>query len=200
MFCSNCGKSLKSDALICPNCGMTVGESRFDSSRGYTGAQTRLKPGQAVRVNSSYVNHYSRDDTVESSEKGSLPSDEDSMYRSVKGAGITGYGEDDDREPLFDSRKTDEPEPEEIEEPVISKTKNKHKQIKLADAEIVIKFIHDECNKLTIDAATKKVLKRFSSLDLNDRTFTRIVNKETFTRVSFLHSSPIRPPPHLAAI
>ena len=65
---------------------MTVGESRFDSSRGYTGAQTRLKPGQAVRVNSSYVNHYSRDDTVESSEKGSLPSDEDSMYRSVKGA------------------------------------------------------------------------------------------------------------------
>lgn len=78
----------------------------------------------------------------------------------------------------------DEPEPEEIEEPVISKTKNKHKQIKLADAEIVIKFIHDECNKLTIDAAIKKVLKRFSSLDLNDRTFTRIVNKETFTRVS----------------
>ncbi|MBR5257780.1 MAG: zinc-ribbon domain-containing protein, partial [Clostridia bacterium] len=48
MFCSNCGKSLKSDALICPSCGMTVGESRFDSSRGYTGAQTRLKPGQAV--------------------------------------------------------------------------------------------------------------------------------------------------------
>lgn len=113
MFCSNCGKSLKSDALICPNCGMTVGESRFDSSRGYTGAQTRLKPGQAVRVNSSYVNHYSRDDTVESSEKGSLPSDEDSMYRSVKGAGITGYGEDDDREPLFDSRRNDEPAPDE---------------------------------------------------------------------------------------
>lgn len=86
----------------------------------------------------------------------------------------------------------DEPEPEEIEEtvteePVISKTKNKytkHKQIKLADAEIVIKFIHDECNKLTIDTATKKVLKRFSSLDLNDRSFTRIVNKETFTKVS----------------
>lgn len=113
MFCSNCGKSLKSDALICPNCGMTVGESRFDSSRGYTGAQTRLKPGQAVRVNSSYVNHYSRDDTVESSEIGSLPSDEDSMYRSVKGAGITGYGEDDDREPLFDSRRNDEPAPDE---------------------------------------------------------------------------------------
>ncbi|MBO7359033.1 MAG: peptidoglycan-binding protein [Clostridia bacterium] len=113
MFCSNCGKSLKSDALICPNCGMTVGESRFDSSRGYTGAQTRLKPGQAVRVNSSYVNHYSRDDTVESSDKGSLPSDEDSMYRSVKGAGITGYGEDDDREPLFDSRRNDEPAPDE---------------------------------------------------------------------------------------
>ncbi|MBR7040956.1 MAG: peptidoglycan-binding protein [Clostridia bacterium] len=116
MFCSNCGKSLKSDALICPNCGMTVGESRFDSSRGYTGAQTRLKPGQAVRVNSSYVNHYSRDDTVESSENDVLPSDEDSMYRSVKGAGITGYGEDDDREPLFDSRKDDEPAADEAPE------------------------------------------------------------------------------------
>ena len=108
MFCSNCGKSLKSDALICPSCGMTVGESRFDSSRGYTGAQTRLKPGQAVRVNSSYVNHYSRDDTVESASSGSLPSDEDSVYRAVKGAGITGYGEDDDREPLFDSQKSDD--------------------------------------------------------------------------------------------
>ena len=113
MFCSNCGKSLKSDATICPSCGMTVGESRFDSSRGYTGAQTRLKPGQAVRVNSSYVNHYSRDDAVEGKTGDPLPSDEDSMYRSVKGAGITGYGEDDDREPLFDSRKNNEPEAEE---------------------------------------------------------------------------------------
>lgn len=113
MFCSNCGKSLKSDATICPSCGMTVGESRFDSSRGYTGAQTRLKPGQAVRVNSSYVKHYSLDDAVEGKKSDPLPSDEDSMYRAVKGAGIPGYGEDDDREPLFDSRKTDEPEPEE---------------------------------------------------------------------------------------
>ena len=116
MFCSNCGKSLKSDALICPSCGMTVGESRFDSSRGYTGAQTRLKPGQAVRVNSSYVNHYSRDDTVESASSGSLPSDEDSVYRAVKGAGITGYGEDDDREPLFDSRQSEEPAADEATE------------------------------------------------------------------------------------
>ncbi|MCR4620951.1 MAG: peptidoglycan-binding protein [Clostridiales bacterium] len=116
MFCSNCGKSLKSDAQICPFCGMTVGESRFDSSRGYTGAQTRIKPGQAVRVNSSYVNHYSRDDTVESSSSGRLPSDEDSAYRAVKGAGITGYGEDDDREPLFDSQKKQEFPPEEEEE------------------------------------------------------------------------------------
>ena len=104
MFCSNCGKSLKSEHMVCPYCGMTVGESHFDSNRGYTGAQPKLRPGQAVRVNNSYGNHYSTSFNVES-EKATrdLPSDEDSSYRAAKGAGITGYSQEDDREPLFDS-------------------------------------------------------------------------------------------------
>ena len=104
MFCSNCGKSLKSEHTVCPYCGMTVGESRFDSNRGYTGAQPKLRPGQAVRVNNSYGNHYSTSFNVESDKAArDLPSDEDSSYRAAKGAGITGYSEEDDREPLFDS-------------------------------------------------------------------------------------------------
>ena len=104
MFCYNCGKSLKSEHTVCPYCGMTVGESRFDSNRGYTGAQPKLRPGQAVRVNNSYGNHYSTSFNVESDKTArELPSDEDSSYRAAQGAGITGYSEADDREPLFDS-------------------------------------------------------------------------------------------------
>ena len=116
MFCSNCGKSLKSEHTVCPFCGMTVGESRFDSNRGYTGAQTRLRPGQAVRVNNSYGNHYSTSFNVESSRaKADLPSDEDSSYRAARGASVTGYGENDDREPLFNSE--EDYGPEEAEAP-----------------------------------------------------------------------------------
>ena len=104
MFCSNCGKSLDPAAVQCPHCGMTVGESRFDSNRGYTGAQTKLRPGQAVRVPNSYGNHYSTDFTVESDRrKEDVPSDADSGYRAAPGAGISGYSEEDDREPLFNS-------------------------------------------------------------------------------------------------
>ena len=49
MFCSNCGKSLKPDAANCPHCGAVVGESRFDG-HPYTGAQIRIRPGEAVRL------------------------------------------------------------------------------------------------------------------------------------------------------
>ena len=105
MFCSNCGKSLKSEHTACPYCGMPVGESRFDSNRGYTGAQSKLRPGQAVRVNNTYGNHYSTAFNVDSDKnKAELPSDQDSAYRAVEGATVTGYGEGDDREPLFDSQ------------------------------------------------------------------------------------------------
>ena len=119
MFCSNCGKSLDRSAAKCPHCGMTVGESRFESNRGYTGAQTKLRPGQAVRVPNTYGNHYTTDFTVESDrKKEEVPSDVDSGYRAVPGAGISGYGEDDDREPLFNSEEPAETEPEtEPEEP-----------------------------------------------------------------------------------
>ncbi len=124
MFCSNCGKSLKSEHTVCPYCGMIVGESRFDSNRGYTGAQPKLRPGQAVRVNNSYGNHYSTSFNVESDKATrELPSDEDSSYRAASGAGITGYSQEDDREPLFDSDdpwslqdSTEGPEEEEPEE------------------------------------------------------------------------------------
>ena len=126
MFCSNCGKSLKSEHTVCPYCGMSVGESRFDSNRGYTGAQPKLRPGQAVRVNNSYGNHYSTTFNVESDRAANdLPSDEDSSYRAATGAGITGYGEDDEREPLFDSEAPgelpEENEPDGEEAPRVEK-------------------------------------------------------------------------------
>lgn len=47
MFCSNCGKTLRSDASTCPHCKATVGESRFEG-QPYTGAQIKTKPGEAV--------------------------------------------------------------------------------------------------------------------------------------------------------
>lgn len=106
MFCSHCGKNLKPGFEICPNCGMAVGESRFEAPRGYTASQDKLRPGQAVRVNSAYGNHYSTEFTVESSKKKIVDSDAETAYRAAVGAGVNGYDEDDDREPLFNS---DEP-------------------------------------------------------------------------------------------
>ncbi len=105
MFCSNCGKSLRPDDKTCPFCGMSVGESRFESNRGYTGAQTVMRPGQAVRVPDSYGSHYSTDFAVDSDAQ-PLPSDEETSYRAVRGAGISGYGEDDRREPLYNSEES----------------------------------------------------------------------------------------------
>ncbi len=106
MFCSNCGKSLRPDDKTCPFCGMSVGESRFESNRGYTGAQTVMRPGQAVRVPDSYGSHYSTDFAVDS-DAHELPSDEETSYRAVRGAGIRGYGEDDKREPLYNSEESE---------------------------------------------------------------------------------------------
>ena len=106
MFCSNCGKSLRPDDKTCPFCGMSVGESRFESNRGYTGAQTVMRPGQAVRVPDSYGSHYSTDFAVDSDAQ-PLPSDEETSYRAVRGAGISGYGEDDRREPLYNSEESE---------------------------------------------------------------------------------------------
>lgn len=116
MFCSHCGKNLNPGSETCPNCGMAVGESRFEAPRGYTASQDKLRPGQAVRVNSAYGNHYSADFTVESSKKKIVDSDADTAYRAAVGAGVNGYTEDDDREPLFNS---DEPAYEEEEQPAV---------------------------------------------------------------------------------
>lgn len=96
---------------------MTVGESRFDSSRGYTAAQQKFRPGQAVRVPDSYGNHYSPKFTVESDKSGrKLPTDADCGYRAAPGAGVKGYSEDDLREPLFNAVPDEEPEEPEEEE------------------------------------------------------------------------------------
>ncbi|MDL2206076.1 peptidoglycan-binding protein [Eubacteriales bacterium OttesenSCG-928-N13] len=45
MFCSKCGKTLTQDAVTCPHCGATVGESRFEGF-GYTAAQQRYMVGE----------------------------------------------------------------------------------------------------------------------------------------------------------
>lgn len=47
MFCSKCGKTLPFDALECPSCGLTVGDSRFEGSP-YTSAQAHILPGDDV--------------------------------------------------------------------------------------------------------------------------------------------------------
>ena len=54
MFCSNCGKTLKSDSSVCPHCKNTVGESRFEGLP-YTGAQVKTKPGEAVRLPANHT-------------------------------------------------------------------------------------------------------------------------------------------------
>ncbi len=118
MFCSNCGKSLKQDDKSCPYCGMSVGESRFASDRSYTGAQTVMRPGHAVRVPDSYGSHYTTDYAVDDERASEpLPSDAETSYRAVRGAGISGYDEDDRREPLYNSEDhTDELDGDDIEE------------------------------------------------------------------------------------
>ena len=114
MFCSNCGKNLSPDASVCPHCGMSVGESHFDSVRGYTAAQNKLRPNEAVQVPNNYGNHYSAKFTVESDKAGrDLPSDADCGYRAVPGAGVSGYNEYDQREPLYDEDMSKEAAPSE---------------------------------------------------------------------------------------
>lgn len=54
MFCSNCGKTLRSDDNICPHCKAAVGESRFEG-QPYTGAQIKTKPGEAVRLPANHT-------------------------------------------------------------------------------------------------------------------------------------------------
>lgn len=54
MFCSNCGKTLRSDDNVCPHCHAAVGESRFEG-QPYTGAQMKTKPGEAVRLPANHT-------------------------------------------------------------------------------------------------------------------------------------------------
>ena len=98
MFCSNCGKTLKPDAVTCPHCGELVGESRFDG-HPYTGAQKRIRPGEAVRLPGNHT---------KTTYMGSEPSMEDTgvdartTYRATAGGSAPGYGSGE-AEPLFNS-------------------------------------------------------------------------------------------------
>ena len=156
MFCSNCGKTLPNSADTCPYCGMSIGESRFEASRGYTGAQDKIRPGQAVRINGIYGvkgNNYPTRFTVESDHARDLPSDEDVGYRAVPGAGVSGYGEDDDREPLFNVDGDDgyedviggeEERPAEEEPAEETETKNEPEEEERPAAKSFFRFLHRE--------------------------------------------------------
>ncbi len=96
MFCSNCGKTLKSDAAGCPHCGAVVGESRFDG-HPYTGAQIRTRPGEAVRLPGNHT---------KTTFMGSDPSAENDVdarttYRAT-GESVPSYEPEKPREPLYD--------------------------------------------------------------------------------------------------
>ena len=68
MFCSKCGKTLPFDAVACPSCGLTVGESRFEGSP-YTSAQAHILPGddvhQVISQNYTRTNYTSMPDSAE---------------------------------------------------------------------------------------------------------------------------------------
>ena len=44
MFCSSCGKTIKSEWTVCQHCGAPVGESKFDGFTPYTAVQERMRP------------------------------------------------------------------------------------------------------------------------------------------------------------
>lgn len=119
MFCSNCGKSLKPDAANCPHCGAVVGESRFDG-HPYTGAQIRIRPGEAVRLPGNHT---------KTTYMGSEPDDNGDVetrttYRATNEGAAPLYSapeqeplfnaEDDlygaEEEPVYDAPEEDEPE------------------------------------------------------------------------------------------
>ena len=117
MFCSNCGKTLKPDAVTCPHCGELVGESRFDG-HPYTGAQKRIRPGEAVRLpgNHTKTTYMGSEPTMED-----VGVDARTTYRATEGGNAPGYG--GEAEPLFNSIDEETPyesvpeenEPEEAE-------------------------------------------------------------------------------------
>lgn len=47
MFCSKCGKTIRPDELICPNCQAPVGDNRFGGIP-YTSTQFKIAPGQTT--------------------------------------------------------------------------------------------------------------------------------------------------------
>ena len=120
MFCSNCGKSLKPEAVNCPHCGAIVGDSRFDG-HPYTGAQIRIRPGEAVRLPGNHT---------KTTYMGSEPADDGDVetrttYRATNEGAAPHYAVPE-QEPLFNAEKEplyDAPE-EEVpsEEPEIPQT------------------------------------------------------------------------------
>lgn len=109
MFCSNCGKTLKADVAKCPHCGAKIGESRFDGQQPYTGAQMRIKPGEAVRLPANHTR---------TTYMGSAPDMEGDVetrttYRATNEGAAPLYKEP---EPLFNAEE-EEPLSEEIDVP-----------------------------------------------------------------------------------
>ena len=137
MFCSNCGKTLPTDADHCPYCGMTVGESRFEAARGYTGAQSKLHPGQAAPVSGAYGSLYSEsyDENTDTAVE-----NEDCMYRTRPGEKVSGYDEDDEREPLFNGDDTDDDE--EVGEP--EQSDDEQEETRTQKAPFRFRFLHRE--------------------------------------------------------
>ena len=46
MFCSNCGKTIRPDDAVCPHCGASMGENRFNGAM-YTSVQARVPAEEA---------------------------------------------------------------------------------------------------------------------------------------------------------
>ena len=140
MFCSNCGKTLPAEADHCPYCGMTVGESRFEAARGYTGAQSKLRPGQAAPVSVAYGRIYSE---AEDGKRDVQSENEDCMYRAVPGEKVSGYDEDDEREPLFNvDGPEDGPENDTAEE-----TESEEEETRASKAPFRFRFLHKDEEK-----------------------------------------------------
>ena len=123
MFCSNCGKSLKPDAANCPHCGAVVGDSRFDG-HPYTGAQIRIRPGEAVRLpgnhtRTTYMGSEPADDgdvetrtTYRATNEGAAPLYTEPVQEPLYNAEDDGYDTPEEAEPAPEEAAS-EPQPEE---------------------------------------------------------------------------------------
>ena len=81
MFCSKCGKTIRSEDSICRSCGEAIGDNRFGGIP-YTSAQFRIAPGQ---THFEPVNNYTRTTYTSAGDMAQETSEVDSRttYRPV---------------------------------------------------------------------------------------------------------------------